>query len=129
MYRRTVVPASNPDDRDGESTFDMEWTCCTSNSALYDRCLRAMHLSPVPPTCSISCRVHIPLQPSNVPAPGEALLQARGKPRFLPADSLFEAYHSFGPQRVVVTGLKCIALSGVMKGNGDPGRPIRWREA
>ena len=73
---------------------------------------RAMHLSPVPPTCSISCRVHIPLQPPNVPAPGEALLQARETSRFPPADSLFEAYHSFGPQRVVITGLKCIALTG-----------------
>src|SRR4030065_1623532 len=99
MYRRTVVPASNTDDRDGESTFDMEWTCCTSNSALYDRCLRAMHLSPVPPTCSISCRVHIPLQPSNVPAPGEALLHSPGTTRYPPQRPLFGQYHFFPPQQ------------------------------
>ena len=55
-------------------------------------------------------RVHIPLQPANIPAPGEALLQARGTSRIPPADSLLEACHSFGPQRVVGAGLKCIAL-------------------
>jgi len=88
-------------------------------------------LSPVPPTCSISCRVHIPLQPPNVPAPGEALLQARETSRFPPADPLFEAYHSFGPQRVVVTGLKYIALKNQMIsiipvpiGAGEPRRYV-----